>query len=386
MKKIYLFVLVLFTLTACGPGKKIKERIGKGQYDEAIDLAVRKLQKHRNQKSADEYVLLLEEAFSKAQQRDLEQIERWKKDNRPDKWEKIYDLYVKINLRQEKIRPLLPLRVIRQNREARFDLRDFTDATIDARQHYVAYLYDEALKKMAQNNRTAYREAYNMLEKVNFLQPGYRDTERLMQTALERGTVVVGISIENKTDKVLPRKLMDELLRFDNFASDNFWTRYVSLQGDPKQYDYTGKLIFTDIQVSPEREREKEIIQEKEVVDGYRTVTDTSGRQTKVPVYRKVQARVHLYQQLKEALAKARVEFYDPRTGQLLFNKPLEAHYVFDHRFASYTGDKRALDKEVLEYTQNKRIPFPSNEQMIYDAGMDIKAKFNDILRNAQFP
>ncbi len=386
MRKIYLFLAMAVVLAACGSGKKINKLIGEGKYDEAIDLAVKKLQKKRNEKSADKYVLLLEEAFAKAQERDLNQIERWKKDNRPDKWEKIYELLVKVNLRQEKIRPLLPLRVVRQNRQARFDLRDYTEATIRARQHYAEYLYNEAKRKMAQNNRQAYREAYEMLDKLNFLQPGYRDTERLMQTALERGTVTVGIKIENKSDKVLPRRLVEDLLSFDNFGTDNFWTRYVAWEGDGKKYDYTGKLIFTDIQISPERERDKEIIQEKEIVDGYRTVRDSSGRQTKVPVYRKVQARVHLYQQLKEALAKARVEFYNPHTGQLLFNRPLEAHYVFDHRFATYTGDKRALDKEVLEYTQNKRVPFPSNEQMVYDAGMEIKAKFYDILRRAEFP
>jgi len=383
-KRFVLPLLSLLLLAACSGTKKISSLIGQGQYDQAIDLTVKKLQKNRNTASADKYVLLLEEAFAKAQQRDLEQIERWKKDNRPDKWEKIYDLLVKINLRQEKIRPLLPLRVVKQNREARFDLHDFTDATIQARQHYVAYLYDKALQEMQKNTREAYRRAYEYLEKVDFLQPGYRDTERLMDEARRKGTVYVGIKIENRTDKVLPRKLVDELLKFDQFDAQNFWVQYEPLTGRPQDYDYTGKLIFTDLQISPEREREKEIIQEKEVVDGYRYQRDQNGKQIKVPVYRTVRAKVHLYEQTKEAAARAQVEFYNPQ-GQMIFHQPLEAQYVFVHRFATYQGDKRALDKEILAYTRERRIPFPSNEQMIYDVGKEIKLKFYDLLSKLTF-
>jgi len=377
-------LLIVLLLWGCGPTKKISSLIGEGQYDEAIDLAVRKLQKTRNVSSTDKYVLLLEEAFAKAQQRDMEQLERWQKENREDKWEKIYDLLVQMNLRQEKIRPLLPLRVVKQNREARFDMRDFTDATIEARKHYVAYLYQKALKEMAKNTREAYRQAYSYLEKIDFLQPGYRDVERLMEEARRKGTVYVGIQIENRTGKILPRRLLEDLTQFDQFDARNFWVRYETFNGRASDYDYTGKLIFTDLQISPEREREKEFVQEKEIIDGYRYQTDKDGKKVKVPVYKKVRAQVHLYEQNKEAAARAKVEFYNP-AGQLIFEQPLEAQYVFVHRFATYRGDKRALDQEIAEYVQNKRIPFPSDEQMAYDVGREIKNKFYELLGRLKF-
>ena len=393
MKKIYILGLLIGLMTACGPAKKINELIGAGHYDDAIELAVRKLQKKRNVKSTDKYVLLLEKAFAKAQAEDLARIEQWKKDPRPDRWEKIYNTLVRINQRQDLIRPLLPLRVVGQNRQARFDLRDFSDATIQAREKYVLYLYDQALAEMQKNDRQAYRRAYQLLEKADFLHPGFRNTRQLMEQARTKGMVNVGIRIENRTDKVLPRKLLDELTRFDSYNADNFWTRYTDWTGDSTQYDYTGKLVFTDIQVSPEREREKVIVREREIQDGWRyqkdangnIVKDSLGRPVKIPVYRKVQATVHLYEQTKEARIQAQVLFFDPHTGRTLFNKPLTAQYVFQHRYATYTGDRRALEQEILEFTQKKRAPFPSNEQMIYDAGTDIKKQFSDILRQTEF-
>lgn len=393
MKYLYFGLSLLILTAGCSPAKKINRLIGEGHYDQAIQMAVHKLRRKRNVKSADKYVLLLERAFAKAQAEDVDYIEKLRKDPRVDKWELIYNRLVKINNRQNVVRPLLPLRVVSQNREAHFDMRDFSDATVQAKENYALYLYDQALNEMRKNTKEAYRKAYELFEKVEFLRPGFRDTAQLMEQAHAKGVASVGINIINRTDKVIPAKLLAELTRFDISEAENFWTRYSTLTGDSTDYDYVGKLIFTDIQVSPEREREKVIVRERQIQDGWRyqkdaygnPVKDSLGRPVKVPVYRNVQATAHLYEQLKEAKIQAVVLFIDPHTGQSLFSKPLNAGYVFQHRFATYTGDSRALEEEILKFTQKQRVPFPSNEQMIYDAGMDIKNQFYDILRNTKF-
>ena len=67
--------------------------------------------------------------------------------------------------------------------------------------------------------------------------------------------------------------------------------------------------------------------------------------------------------------------YIDLKTNQLVDRFPISSGYTFQNRFAAYKGDKRALIKEDLNLLNNRRIPFPSNEQMVYDTGEDLKAK-----------
>ena len=53
--------------------------------------------------------------------------------------------------------------------------------------------------------------------------------------------------------------------------------------------------------------------------------------------------------------------------------------------YANYDGDKRALDNDLVSLLQLARVPFPSNEQMVYDAGEDLKNNLKRILNNQSF-
>jgi hypothetical protein len=116
MKKItFLFAFLLF-LSACGV-KQTRELVTSGDYDAAIRNAVEGLQGNKNAKGKQDYVYLLEEAFAKAKERDLRDIKGWLKESNPKNLEKIYTTYVQLNYRQEQIRPLLPLKLIKERSE-----------------------------------------------------------------------------------------------------------------------------------------------------------------------------------------------------------------------------------------------------------------------------
>jgi hypothetical protein len=393
MKKIVLFLLPFLILASCGIKKEIAEQIAKGNYDRAINLSIKKLQKKRNHKKADAYVLLLEEAFAKAQKRDLKRIEQLKRDGNPENWKKIYELYNDLISRQERIEPLLPLRVVKENRNARFEFKDYMPGLLEARDKMVAYRYDKAKKLLRYNDKKHIREAYDILEDIDRVYPNYKDVRNLMEEAHNRGTSYVGVVIENKTDKILPKRLEESLLDFNSVNANNFWTVYEPVHQDASNFDYIVKLIFTDIQVSPEREQEKIIDRERQIQTGWQyvrdgngnVVKDSLGNPVKQPVYETVRAVVHQYRQFKEALIKAEVKIFDNRTKKQVYGNPLQSHFVFENIYLNVKGDKRALDNELNQFINNVRVPFPSNEQMVYDAGMDLKQKFEDLLYNARF-
>ena len=73
---------------------------------------------------------MLQEAFNKARLRDLDRINFLKKDNNPQNIESIYSLYNDLKNRQEVIKPLLPLPILDQNKNASFQFANYDDEII----------------------------------------------------------------------------------------------------------------------------------------------------------------------------------------------------------------------------------------------------------------
>ena len=59
--------------------------------------------------------------------------------------------------------------------------------------------------------------------------------------------------------------------------------------------------------------------------------------------------------------------------------------FVFEHVYGNYKGDKRALDNDLLKLSDRRAVPFPSNEQMIYDSGEGLKNKIKSIISKYKF-
>ena len=395
MKKITIIsgTFLLFLVVSCGNVKEIQQAVYSGNYDSAIDMSIEQIQKKKGKKSADPYVSLLKEAYDKAVSRDLTLIDKLSKDPNPEKWRQIYDTYLLLDTRQDKIKPLLPLSLIKQHKQVRFDFQDYTARILDAKSHLVEHLYKKAKILLNSGKKSDIRKAYDMLDELDRIDTGYKDVSQLMQQAHQRGTTYAYVKITNETNKIIPKKLQDELLNFSSYGASNFWVDYHNKKQPGRQYDYTIDLKFKQINISPDQEREKEVLEEREIQDGYtyqkdangNIVKDTLGNPIKIPRMIKVRSKVHLYQQFKEAQVTAQAEITDNHTGQTIDRFPLQSKYTFEHVFATQTGDRRAIRNEYLNFLKERRIPFPTGEQMVYDAAQDIKMQFKDILNQANF-
>ena len=108
MKKIILLITLLLIFTNCAL-KHTQKLVYSGDYDNAISIAVSSLASNKDKKSKQEYVYLLEEAFAKAKEKDNNTLNLLEKEGNPSQTNRIYQLYLGLNNRQEKIKPLLPL-------------------------------------------------------------------------------------------------------------------------------------------------------------------------------------------------------------------------------------------------------------------------------------
>ncbi len=393
MKKISTLGLLALLLFSCGNTKQIQQLINTGNYDSAIDLSVEKLIKKKGRKSGDPYILLLKDAYDKATNRDVEKIARAKKDVNPEKWQTIYDTYLEMDSRQNKVKSLLPLLLAKSGKEIKFELKNYDSSILDAKNHFVNHLYKKAKILLNSNDKKQIRQAYDILDELDRIDPNFKDVRNLMSQAHQRGMTYALVEIVNNTNKIIPKKLQNELLNFSSYGASNFWVDYHNKPVQNLRYDYDIKLRFTNIAIGPDQQREKEIVEERDVQDGYtyqkdangNIVKDTLGKPIKIPRMIHIRSNVHLFQQHKEAGVQAQVDIIDKRTGQKVDNFPLQSKYVFDYNYATYQGDRRAIRKEYQDFLDKHPIPYPTNEQMIYDASQDIKMKFKDILNQASF-
>jgi|TARA_B110000908_G_scaffold120799_1_gene141569 hypothetical protein len=393
MKKNLLILFFSLLLIGCSSVKKTQKAINKGNYDKAISIAIRNLKNNKTKKENQPYVLLLEEAFAKASKRDQGKITFLKQDANPENLESIYNLYLGLNKRQHQIKPLLPLRILKNNANARFNMVNYAAEIINAKKELSNYLYSKVKTLFASNYKYDYRKAYEELKYIEEINPNYKDTPALIQEANAKGIDYVFVSMKNETEQVVPKKLEKDLLNFDTYGLNDFWTVYHSRKDTEIKYDFGLSLNLRKIEVSPEQVREKQIIKEKQIKDGYQYLLDTDGNQVKdslgnnIKVDKLINVRCELYQftQFKSAYVSGQVTYVDFHAKQTIKVFPIKSEFIFEHSYADYDGDKRALGRSFLSLLKMKSVVFPTNEQMIYDTGSDLKKKLKAIISRNKF-
>jgi len=201
MKKSTSLLFLFLILSACGV-RQTRELLTSGDYDAAIRNALDGLRANKNAKGKQEYSYLLEEAFAKAKERDLRDINGWFKDANPQNLEKIYSTYVQLNFRQEQIRPLLPLKLLKEGRDAIFPFDDYSDQIISSKNALSKYLYDNSKALLVTKDKMTIRRAYDDLVYLENINPGFKDVAKLTDEAKFKGIDFVNVYTKNETNMV----------------------------------------------------------------------------------------------------------------------------------------------------------------------------------------
>ena len=214
MKKTTLLLILISLITiSCSSIKTTEKAINSGDYDKAISLSVKNLIKNKNKEKNQPYVVMLSNAFKKATDRDVSKISFLKKEGKPENLETIYNLYKRLNNRQEKIKPLLPLKNNLTGKNAKFSLVNYNDEIIKAKENYADFLYNNGLSLLSKGreNKINYRRAFDEFKYLERVNSNYKNTRDLLEEAHAKGTDYVFLSVSNETDLIIPRRLEDDL-------------------------------------------------------------------------------------------------------------------------------------------------------------------------------
>lgn len=392
MKKQLLLLSILLFIASCGV-KQTRNLLTSGNYDEAIDNSVNNLRSNKDKKGNQDYVYLLEEAFFKAKERDLNTLNILEQDKNPSNLEKIYNTYVQLNNRQEKIKPLLPLKFIKEGKDAKFSFDNYNKQIVESKNALSKYLYDNSKALLKSTSKMDYRKAYDDLAYLNQINPNYLNTLQLQEEALNKGRYYVNVVLRNQTNMVIPVALQNDLLDFNTLGMNDKWTAYHNSIQKAIKYDYQIIVNFREINNTPEQIKEKEFIKEKIIKDGLKDLLDKNGKPVKdslgkvikVDNLKTIVIRIKEFNQFKACQITANVDYLDFKNKQLLQSFPLTTESVFKNDFATYKGDRRASEESYYSYFDRKLIPFPSNEQMIYNTAEDLKSKLKGILVKNKF-
>jgi len=391
-KNIFRLFIALFAISFVVSCTSPQDLVETGQYDEAVILAAKKLQRRNKKKK---HIVTIENAFKKATDRDMRAIKSLMNSNEPQKWVRINEIHRRIQKRQNVIEPFLPL-VSKKGYQGTFRFVKIDKRELESRNKAADFYYQkaESLITLAKaGDKMSAREAYTNLEKTERYFTNFKDKRTLQTLARDLGMNRVLFNMVNKSRTFIPKGFEKEILQINIDEADDLWTEYYTNANALSDFDYHIELAITDIDISPEIIRERQYIDTKEIQDGYdyvldsdgNVMKDTLGNDIKVERYVHIHADVFETYQEKTARVRGRLTYYDNSKSQVLKTNAVNVITEFTNFAATYRGNRRALSSDSKRRLGNHVMRFPTDGELIMDASADMKRELTRILHHNSY-
>jgi hypothetical protein len=351
------FIGTVFVFISCKTAGKLYE---KGNYDEAVELAAKKLQKDPDDPKL---LNIIRESYKYAVNDHESRIRSSSESNNEMKWEWMYNDYAALQRMYDAIRKVPSVNRIVKPADYSSYLITYGEKAGDVR-------YDRGLSFMQRSDKQSYRQAYNEFQVSLKLKPGNRDAIQKMDEAYEYAVtnVVVlpvergygfhyssynGFGSENFDDLIFRNLQYNSNNRFVRFYRD--WDARTSKVRVDQVLDMRLSTVnigrYTDNRST--RRVSKEVVI-KEIV--YRP-------DSIVKVFGTVYADITTTKRCINSDGTLQVNVTDAE-GRWVWSDNFRGDHRWETEFATYTGDERALsdaDRQLI----NSRPQQPPHEDEI---------------------
>jgi hypothetical protein len=375
MKKyLPLFLILGLLMTGCGSSKKQLER---GNYDSAIDMAVRQLRK--NPRDAKQ-IAILERSYKIAVEQDNERIRFLKMEGRPENWDEIFLVNKRLSDRQAMVRTVTPLQY--NNRTIEFPYVDYMPEMVAAKRKSADFYYAHGTELMKSGLKESYRQAYEEFIRAKEYVGDYENIDNMINEARYMGMSRVLVTLQNRSGIQFPKEFEDDLLALDLPRLNRDWVEYHIRDLDRETiYDYYVNVNVRDIMVSPDQTMQRDSVIKRDVADGFNyqldskgnVMKDTLGNDIKTVKYKTLQCALIESVQSKTCIIEGDIEVMQVSPSKVLKKEPLGARSTFEHVSARAVGDIQALNSFQLQKTKSKAVPFPSDIEMVLDCSEALK-------------
>ena len=354
-----------------GSCKSIDKMVESGNYDEAFRFGIDKLRGKKDKKT--KYVRAIEKAYNKMNAQDLKDIRYYSAEGRINSFDRVVDLYNKIEARQRYIEPLLPL-YSKDGYYADIVTNSYTEEILEAKKLSSELHYEAGIKKLdiakSSGNKKYAKEAYNHFKDSEYYFDTFEDSYALKTEAYRLGQTNVLLEIHSNGSNIAFEQTQNIITEIASSDLSTKWIKYHTNLNGPS--DLIATIEISDIYPGKEVERYNSFVKEKDIIDGQRpaksingeTLKDTSGNVVYVDKIKTVSAQVEELIREKVSSMNGRVVIVDAVTNSLISTIPIEVTHLFEDYSLIMTGDKRALDNNVVNRVKDYCAPFPSDYEM----------------------
>jgi hypothetical protein len=353
-------------ISGCKTASKLYD---KGNYDEAVELAVKKLQK----KPDDDMRSLLQNAYHYAVNDHETRIRQLSDNTNELKWEWIYNEYASLQRLHEAIHRSPEAMAIVNATDYSSYLTTYADKAADIR-------VERGMAWMDKNNKMSFRNAYNEFAVALQYRPGDLSISDLKNEAYENAVIyVVVMPMEGRryryssNDAYEMRNFENNLLhQLQHHSGNQFVKFYSSSDANSRniQADQFIDFRFSTLNVGRTRDEKSTREVSKDIV-----VKETVYRpDSVVKEYKKVFAKITTVKRTVLSEGNLQINARD-FSGRRLWSDNLSGNHNWCTEFSTYTGDERALsdnDKALV----NRRQDYPPAEDEI------IRCIINEINNN----
>jgi hypothetical protein len=349
----------------------------KHDHDTVVKFASRRTD---NKRQGTAWAKVLESSFAQANEMDLRKIEDLKALNTSEAWERIHAINERIEKRQARVEPLLPI-VTEDGYRPDLRLLPVEEMLAESRREVVAHRLPEIednLQLGREGDKLAARRVHGRIvslrDKYGWNEPL---TTELQNEALHLGRVYVLLDMQT-------RWFFDgnRVINQIDFwgVSGNGWQVIHTSEQRGVQYDYRAALNIIDASVSPDILNTNSYTVTENMQVGQEAVKDTNGVVTYKPIYKEVCATIYQVNASKNASVTAELDIYDA-TGRRLRSDMIWASDNFSENFSYYTGDSRVSATNGCR--SSNTVFFPSDWTMMDNCARDLRFRLDCLIDEA---
>lgn len=347
--KLYSFLLIVISIVAfsCKSATKLYE---KGHYDEAVEVAAKKLQKDPDDRKL---LDVLQNAYRFAVEDHESRIRNYAASNNELKWESTYAEYADLQRLYESIRKSPDV-------FNRVKPTDYSSFVTTYREKAGQVRYDRGITLMSNNDKQSYRNAYREFQAALRFIPGDIDIRQKMDEAYSYAVVnVVVLPIEERSSYQYSsynsryRNFDDNIFRYlKNNNSNEFIKYYTEFDARARNIraDQFVDVRFSSMNVGRSRDDRNTRTVSQEVV-----VKETVYKpDSVVKQYAKVYAQITTTTRTLRSDGMMAISIRD-ESGRRIWSETYTGQHFWTTEYATYTGDARALtesDKQLLNKPQ----------------------------------
>jgi hypothetical protein len=355
MKKIYFLFFIAFStwLAGCKSASKLYQ---KGNYDEAVQVAVKKLQKDPNDPKLKSVV---QDAYRYAVTDHENRIRNYSSMDNEMKWEWMYHEYSDLqNLHNVIFKAPSVYELVRP--------KDYSpDINANAAKASDIH-YNRGMQLMSNNDRQSFKNAYHEFKTAISFKPGDANIQQMINQAYDAALTVVAIipvnnyglqytsynyqlqNFDNDITRILQNNTGNEFVKFYS----TWETQRLNIVPDE-----IVEMHFTQINIGRINDNYSTREVSKEVV-----VKETVYKPDSViKQYAKVKAIITTTQRTMTSQGTLSINARDNR-GRSLWSDNVVSNSSWSTSFTSYTGDERALSDEDRT-SLNQTLDSPPREQ-----------------------